>query len=155
MKKFCSVTLTCQSKVFFFLSFNIRWRIQGFPSSGAGGGTTLPPHPGITFCEKTNETMQGLDRRFRNFLNCSTGSLKLKNQWDQHSKSLDAPLSGSKFFQFHSVFGKIWQNRKLAPPGGLAPHLWEILDPPLPSRTPPSGDYHQLAFLQRNYKYTC
>ena len=26
------------------------------------------------------------------------------------------PPPGSKFFQFHAVFGKIWQNRKLAPP---------------------------------------
>ena len=27
---------------------------------------------------------------------------------------------GSKFFQFHAVFGKNWQNRILAPPGELA-----------------------------------
>ena len=26
---------------------------------------------------------------------------------------------GSKFFQFRAVFGKIWQNRMLAPPGEL------------------------------------
>ena len=26
------------------------------------------------------------------------------------------PPWGSKFFQFHAVFGKIWQNRMLAPP---------------------------------------
>ena len=32
---------------------------------------------------------------------------------------------GSKFFQFHVVFGKICQNRI------LAPHLGEILNPPL------------------------
>ena len=32
------------------------------------------------------------------------------------------PPWGSKFFQFHAVFGKIWQNRMLAPPPGeLAP----------------------------------
>ena len=31
------------------------------------------------------------------------------------------PTSGSKFFQFHVVFGKVWQNRILAPPGGLVP----------------------------------
>ena len=32
------------------------------------------------------------------------------------------PPWGSKFFQFHAVFGKIWQNRMLAPPSGeLAP----------------------------------
>ena len=28
----------------------------------------------------------------------------------------DVRLPGSKFFQFHTVFGKIWQNRMLAPP---------------------------------------
>ena len=26
---------------------------------------------------------------------------------------------GPKFFQFHAVFGKIWQNRMLAPPRGV------------------------------------
>ena len=33
------------------------------------------------------------------------------------------PPRGSKFFQFHAFFGKIWQNRMLAPPppGELAP----------------------------------
>ena len=43
---------------------------------------------------------------------------------DLHSKILDArpPPRGSKFFQFHAVFGKFWQNRMLAPPPGeLAP----------------------------------
>ena len=30
-------------------------------------------------------------------------------------------LPGSKFFQFNAVFGKIWQNLMLAPPGQLAP----------------------------------
>ena len=39
---------------------------------------------------------------------------------DLHSKILDAP-PGSKFFQFPAVFGKIWQNRMLAPPGVGAP----------------------------------
>ena len=43
-----------------------------------------------------------------------------------------APPWGSKFFQFHAVFGKIWQNRMLAPPlGSWRPLLGEILDPPL------------------------
>ena len=43
-----------------------------------------------------------------------------------------APSGGSKFFQFHAVFGKFWQNRMLAPPWGVgAPLLGEILDPPL------------------------
>ena len=41
---------------------------------------------------------------------------------DLHGKILDAPPP-SEFFQFHAVFGKIWQNRMLAlpPPGELAP----------------------------------
>ena len=44
---------------------------------------------------------------------------------------------GPKFFQFHAVFGKIWQNCMLAaPPGELAPHPRGILDPPLPSPHP-------------------
>ena len=39
---------------------------------------------------------------------------------------------GSKFFQFHAVFGEIWQNHMLAPPSRVgAPDLGEILDPPL------------------------
>ena len=50
---------------------------------------------------------------------------------DLHSKFLDACLPGSKFFQFHAVFGKFWQNHMLAPPGSWRPHLVEILDPPL------------------------
>ena len=40
---------------------------------------------------------------------------------------------GSKFFQFHEVFRKIWQNRMLVCPlplEGWHPHLGEILDPP-------------------------
>ena len=37
----------------------------------------------------------------------------------------DASPPRSKFFQFHAFFGKIWQNRM------LAPLLGEILDPPL------------------------
>ena len=35
---------------------------------------------------------------------------------DLHSKILDAPPPRSKFFQFHAVFGKIWQNLMLMPP---------------------------------------
>ena len=48
------------------------------------------------------------------------------------ARGMRAP-SGSKFFQFHAVFGKIWQNLMLAPPppGSWRPHLGEILDPPL------------------------
>ena len=37
----------------------------------------------------------------------------------------DAQSWTSKFFQFHAVFGKIWQNCVLAPPVELAPQsLW-------------------------------
>ena len=44
----------------------------------------------------------------------------------------DSPSPGFKFFQFHAVFGKIWQNRMLAPPlEGWRPHLRETLDLPL------------------------
>ena len=53
---------------------------------------------------------------------------------DLHSKILDAPPpGGSKFSQFHAVFGKIWRNRMLArpPPESWRPLLGEILDPPL------------------------
>ena len=40
----------------------------------------------------------------------------------------DACPPGSKFFQYHEVFGEIWQNRKIV---SWRPHLGEILDPPL------------------------
>ena len=51
---------------------------------------------------------------------------------DLHSKILEARPQGSKFFQFHAVFGKIWQNCMLVPPpGSWRPLLGEILDPPL------------------------
>ena len=44
----------------------------------------------------------------------------------------DVPSPGPKFFQFHAVFGKIWQNCMLVPPlGSWRPLLREILDPPL------------------------
>ena len=35
---------------------------------------------------------------------------------DLHSKILDASPPGPNFFQFHAVFGKMWQNRMLASP---------------------------------------
>ena len=56
---------------------------------------------------------------------------------DLHSKILDArsPFlpAPSKFFQFHAVYGEIWQNRMLTIPApeGWRPHLGEVLDPPL------------------------
>ena len=52
---------------------------------------------------------------------------------DLHSEILDVPPPGPKFFQFHTVFGKIWQNHMLVPPPpeGWCPHLGEILDPPV------------------------
>ena len=43
-----------------------------------------------------------------------------------------SPPRGSKFFQFHAVFGKIWQKSYVgAPLGSWRPLLGEILDPPL------------------------
>ena len=39
------------------------------------------------------------------------------------------PPGRPKFFQFHAVFGRIWQNH--APLEDSRPHLGEILDPPL------------------------
>ena len=48
---------------------------------------------------------------------------------DQRGRKGRAP--GSKFFQFHAVFGKFWQNRMLAASEGWRPHPGEILDPPL------------------------
>ena len=51
-----------------------------------------------------------------------------------------ADLRGVQILSIHAVFGKIWQNRMLAPPPtpplpplqDWRPHLGEILDPPLP-----------------------
>ena len=54
---------------------------------------------------------------------------------------------GSKFFQFHAIFEKIWQNRMLAPPRELAPLLGETLDPPLHIEVvtkQSSSTFHQL-----------
>ena len=53
----------------------------------------------------------------------STQGVSARAVVDLHSKILDArPPWGPKFFQFHAVFGKIRQNRMLAPPPGeLAP----------------------------------
>ena len=60
--------------------------------------------------------------------------LDLSSQWRIYIvKFWTRPPPGLKFFQFHAVFGKIWQNRMLAPPppGVGPPLLGEILDPPL------------------------
>ena len=40
--------------------------------------------------------------------------------WGRGCEGRSHPL-GSKFFRFHAVFGKIWQNRMLA-----APYLWRV-----------------------------
>ena len=57
---------------------------------------------------------------YNHFINHSNRNLvsMAKPMADLHSKILDArpPPWGSKFFQFHAVFGEIWQNRMLAPP---------------------------------------
>ena len=52
------------------------------------------------------------------------------------ARGTHAPSPGSKFFQLHAVFKKIWQNRMLAPPGSWRPLLGEILDPPLMGHPP-------------------
>ena len=51
---------------------------------------------------------------------------------------------GSKFFQFHAVFGKFWQNCMLAPPWKVGAPSWirPILDPPL------TGAYLRLCTVQ-------
>ena len=43
----------------------------------------------------------------------------------------DPPPPESKFFQFHAIFSKFWQNCVFTPLEGSRPHLGEILDPPL------------------------
>ena len=70
-----------------------------------------------------------------------TGDRKIIRSWGSQFK--DNSCSGGfrgggarapKFFRFHAVFGKIWQNRMLVPPppwGVGAPPPGEILDPPL------------------------
>ena len=50
---------------------------------------------------------------------------------------------GSKFFQFHAVFGKIWQNRILAPPGELAP----------PPRENPGSAFYLSSLLYVKYDW--
>ena len=51
---------------------------------------------------------------------------------DLHRKILDSPsLSRSNFLHFHDVFVEIWPNNRSVPPLGVAPPVWEILDPPL------------------------
>ena len=69
-----------------------------------------------------------------------------------HSKILDAhPPWGSKFFQFHAVFGKFWQNRMLAPPlGSWCPLLGEILDPPLNGIRRRSGEVQKIFLCKEN-----
>ena len=53
-------------------------------------------------------------------------------QWRIYKVKFWTRAPRSKFFQFHAVFRKFWQNRMLAPPlGSWRPHLGEILDPPL------------------------
>ena len=66
----------------------------------------------------------------------SNAAIKIRIWWPDYSDgskggSRDAPPWGSKFFQFHAIFEKIWQNRMLVPPRSWRPLLGEILDPPL------------------------
>ena len=51
----------------------------------------------------------------------SPGSVNVSSGGSKGGGARDAPPppQGPKFFQFHAVFGKIWQNRMLAPPRGI------------------------------------
>ena len=50
-------------------------------------------------------------------LSCINQPLQLNlDQWRIYIVKFWTRPPGSKFFQFHAVFGKIWQNRMLAPP---------------------------------------
>ena len=98
------------------------------------------PQWGIEPCSLELLTLHGVGFRFPSQLPSTGMVLKLgasiitarplKGTWstsyspcmsssvaDLHSKILDAPPPrGSKFFQFHAVFGKFWRNCMLAPP---------------------------------------
>ena len=52
---------------------------------------------------------------------CSGGSKGGRERHTPLPLPSPSPPPGSKFFQFHAVFGKFWQNRMLAPPGGVGP----------------------------------
>ena len=64
-------------------------------------------------------------------------------------------------FNFMKFSGQVWQNLVLALPGGLAPHLGEILDPPLVLKWLASGWYEScwnafffsLIFVVVQYEY--
>ena len=47
------------------------------------------------------------------------------------------PPLGSKFFQIHALFGKIWQSRMLAPP------LGELTPAPRGNPGPSTANHHQ------------
>ena len=53
----------------------------------------------------------------------SVGAFEFKMLWHIGVREREArvPPWASKFFRFHAVFRKIWQNRMLAPPGELVP----------------------------------
>ena len=75
------------------------------------------------------------------------------------TRDVPSPVQMSKFFRFHAVFGKFWQNRMLAPPFprrvgaptsgiSLIRHCnpsFLILDPPLHANI-----QHNLVFLRSN-----
>ena len=70
------------------------------------------------------------------------------------------PPPRRRFFRFHAVFGKIWQNRMFAPPPWELAPPGEILDPPLSAKTSdvqmfcwPLGSQHGLFFTERKRRY--
>ena len=66
---------------------------------------------------------------------------------DLRGSTRDAPPPpGSKFFQFHAVFGKCWQNRMLAPPPP-----GELVPPPWGNPGSATGEVLLLTFLEPHY----
>ena len=54
-------------------------------------------------------------------IDCAHDKQRAVHDRELYMTDRDAPPRASKFIQFHAVFGKIWQNHVLVPPGGLAP----------------------------------
>ena len=123
-----------------YKSFNQQWRIQDFSE---GGAPTLKLGLFCQFCKFAENCMKMKEFRPRgavpwgspldppilsvhglwNLICIFSSRGYMSNQWRIYIVNFwtRAPSSGSTFFQFDAVFGKIWQNGMLASPGGLAP----------------------------------
>ena len=83
----------------------------------------------VSFCFLTN-----CPNIFQVSTNVTIGRIiKITNTFSGGSKGgeKDTPPGDPNSFNFMQFFGKIWQNRMLAPPESWRPLLGEILDPPL------------------------